>query len=85
MALFAVIAPGSSEPLQQAIERDFPKSFFEFAPGQFLVKSEGMTAEQMSQRLGANGEAGKFIAISISGFWGFHDKRVWEWLEANSK
>lgn len=83
MTVFAIIAPGASAPLKAAVDRNFPKNF-EFAPGQFVASESGLTAAQVAQKLGANGEVGQFVAFTVAGHWGFHRKDLWEWLTVNA-
>ena len=60
MTIFAIIAPGRSDVLKAAVERVFPDKNFEFAPGQFVAVTSGMTSQQVASALGANGEVGKY-------------------------
>jgi hypothetical protein len=83
MAAFAVLGPPDNQLLKGAIERNFPRRFF-IAPGQWVVAETGLTAQQVSERIGLNGSAGKFVVFSSAGHFGYHDKNLWEWLTLNS-
>ena len=83
MTIFAIIAPGRSDVLKAAVERVFPDKNFEFAPGQFVAVTSGMTSQQVASALGANGEVGQYAAFSINSHWGYHRKDLWEWLVVN--
>jgi hypothetical protein len=82
MTIFAIIAPNDSPQLRAAVRREFSKNF-EFSPGQFVASASGLTAAQVAQKLGANGEVGQFVAFSVAGHWGYHRKDLWEWISAN--
>ncbi len=83
MAAFAIIAPTSHPVLAGVIQRTFAKHF-EFSPGQFVVAENGLTAQQVGLKIPLDGSVGKFVVFSIAGFWGYHDKALWEWLTLNS-
>ncbi len=82
MTIFAIIAPGSNAQLQTAVRAMFPDKNMEFAPGQFVVAVAGLTAPQVSEKLGQN--VGQFVVFSVASFWGYHRKDLWEWLTVNS-
>jgi hypothetical protein len=83
MTVFAIIAPEADARLKDAIQRDFTKNF-EFSPGQFVASGSGLTAAQVAQKLGANGEVDKFVVFTVASHWGYHRKDLWEWMTANS-
>ena len=83
MTVYAIIAPEESPLLAAAVERNFEKKI-QFAPGQFVASGTGMTASQVAEKLGANGEIGQFVVFTVAGYWGFHRKDLWEWLAVNS-
>jgi hypothetical protein len=82
MAIFMIAvqettpAPGFSK----AIEQNFPNNYLRIGPGQFLIKADGLTTQAVSEKLGDNGENGKFAVFGVSSYWGYHDKNTWEWL-----
>jgi hypothetical protein len=84
VTIFAIIAPAPSAALQSAIKRDFPNKNMEFAPGQFVVSASGLTAHQVSEKLGLDGAAGQFVVFSVASHFGYHRKDLWEWLSVNS-
>jgi hypothetical protein len=85
MAIFAIIAPTGTgdQRLQAAVQRVFPSKNFEFAPGQFVASTPGLTAAQVVQNIGSNEEVGSYVVFSVAGYWGYHRKDLWEWLTAN--
>lgn len=83
MPAFAVIAPAENARLASSISSNFPRNY-RIGPGQFLVNDVGPTAEAVAKKIGAQGENGSFVVISVAGYWGYHDKALWEWLSLNS-
>ena len=83
MAVFAVIAQGYNAALAARLPNKFPRHF-EIAHGQYVVAAINLTAQQVAQELGPNGEVGNFVVFSVAGYWGFHRKDLWEWLTLNS-
>jgi hypothetical protein len=83
MAAFAIMAPADNFLLPGIIANKFQKSH-QIAPGQWVVAETGVTAQQVAERIGINGAAGKFVVFSTAGFFGYHDKNLWEWLTINS-
>ncbi|MGY8669237.1 hypothetical protein Q3C01_43825 [Bradyrhizobium sp. UFLA05-109] len=83
MAAFAVMAPVDNYLLPPIIANKFPKHY-SMGPGQWIVAESGITAQQVSERLGINGVAGNFAVFSIAGYNGWYNKNLWEWLAINS-
>jgi hypothetical protein len=83
MTVFAIIAPTFNPMLTTAVQRQFP-NHLEFSPGQFVANTTGLTAMQVAQQLGPNGEVGQFVVFTVAGHWGYHRKDLWEWLSVNS-
>ena len=82
MTTFAIISPTANQPLGAAIRTLFSRNL-EFSPGQFVISVPAMTAQQVSNLLGADGKVGKFVVFSVFAHWGYHDKSLWEWLTVN--
>jgi hypothetical protein len=83
VAIFAIIAPHFNPSLTGAMQREFPRHM-EFSPGQFVASIDGLTATQISQKLGPEGQVGQFVVFHTTGYWGFHRKDLWEWLTVNT-
>jgi hypothetical protein len=83
MPLFAVIAPSDDGRLALNIPAKFPR-YYKFGPGQYVVNAVGPTAQTVSDRISTTGDMGYFVVFSVIGFWGWHDKQLWEWLTLNS-
>jgi hypothetical protein len=49
------------------------------------VDAPGLTSRQLSERLGiANGSLGeRILVLPVSGYDGWHDRDMWEWLAAH--
>lgn len=84
MSTYAIIAPAADPRLKIAIDRVFPEKNFEFAPGQFVATRTGLTSTQLAAEIGTNEQVGQYVIFSVSGYWGFHRRDLWEWLTANA-
>jgi hypothetical protein len=84
MSIFAIIAPSDDGRLALAVQNKFPVHF-KFGPGQYVVNAVGPTAQTLALELGVNGEVGTFVAFSVAGYWGYHNRALWEWLTLNSR
>ena len=81
MALYAIIAPQGRPELTAAVTTIFGANCYEFSPGQFMVKSTDLTAQGITQAIGAgNGELGYIAVFSVANYWGYHNRELWEWL-----
>lgn len=80
MTTYAIIAPGPSTELKLAMLRTFGGEHFEFSPGQYVGQSPHLTAQGVVNSLGGAGEVGQISVFTVSGYWGFHRKELWEWL-----
>jgi hypothetical protein len=83
MTIFAIIAPTPHSALRESIQKHFPRNL-EFAPGQFVIAVNGLTAQQVAMQIGPDGTKGKFVVFSVAAHWGYHDKTLWEWLTVNA-
>jgi hypothetical protein len=83
MPVFAVIAPKEDARLTAAVSANFPRRY-KIAPGQWVVNADGPTAQSVATRLGLNNTVGSFVVFSVAGYFGYHDKPLWEWLTLNS-
>jgi hypothetical protein len=82
MPVFAVIAPNDDGRLALAVQNKFPRHY-KFGPGQYVVNGVGPTAQSVANEIAPQGEVGTFVVFSVVGFWGWHDKPLWEWLALN--
>jgi hypothetical protein len=84
MAAFVILAPPTNQILKAVIERDFPRRYF-IEPGQWVVAETNLTAQQVSEKIGGlDGSKGSYAVFSVAGFFGHHNKTLWEWLTLNS-
>ena len=84
MTIFAIIAPAENARLRDAVKEAFPNRYLEFAGGQFVGSTYGLTAMQVAEKLGDHSKVGSYVVFSVAGYWGSHRKDLWEWLSANS-
>ncbi|MEP9370608.1 hypothetical protein [Mesorhizobium sp. KR1-2] len=82
MSVYAVLFPPANDRMKPAVEAAFERRF-EVAAGQILVAVEGLTTEQVAQKVGPDGANGQYMVMPVTNYWGWHDKNLWEWLKVN--
>ena len=87
MTTFVVISPASSaflDAFNASIERVFPGRHFEISSGQFVAVDPDLSAVQVGERLGPEGQIGQFVVFSTDSHYGWHRKDLWEWLKVKA-
>jgi hypothetical protein len=82
-----IIIPLSEDnkTLNTLIPEKFGNASCRLPNGDWLVSYEG-TSKQLSDELGiSEGICGKAVVLNFSGFWGYADSYVWEWMGEYSK
>lgn len=80
MAIFAVIGSNQPEKLDEIIKNNF-HDHYALGNGQWLVAEPKATTQEVSAKIGDEGENGIFIVIPVNNFWGRHYSTTWEWLQ----
>ena len=82
MRLYTILTDPKNENLKKALERDFPKHYFDFEDGQWFVAGEG-TATEIYRQLSKddNLDIGSVVVISISGYNGYATVDLWDWMQ----
>ena len=86
MANFIVI-PLSKENqlLNELIPEKFGNACLCLPNGDWLISYAG-TSKQLSDELGiSDGSNGSTVIVNFSGYWGYADNDIWEWLNEFSK
>lgn len=82
MAIFAIIGAGENPALQSAVAREFRSESYQIGQGQWIVSADGMTAKEISERLGIpSGKLGRAIVVSVQNYHGWHATDLWEWIK----
>jgi hypothetical protein len=82
MSLYIILATIEHEGLQTQIESKFSSQFYKITPTQWIVSAEHLTSKEVLTTLGADkGEYGRIVAFSVSGYFGWHQPDMWEWLK----
>lgn len=85
MALYALLAPELDPRLAQAIEKNFPESFYRISDTQFLVSAPKLTTSQVYDKIGAaGGTVGRVLILRFASYTGWHSKNLWEWVAQQS-
>lgn len=85
MAVFVVTALDAPDAVAARIAQVFPGKFYRVSNDCYLVATEG-TSRTMSDQLGVPlaGQdphgLGRMLVTSISGYWGFGQNDMWEWI-----
>jgi hypothetical protein len=88
MAVFAILSLLDSQETREAlgakIKDVYPNDHFVLAPGRWMVRGDGI-AKEVSDKLGVTaGAFGHAIVFSVSGYFGWANNTVWEWLALKS-
>lgn len=82
MTVFVILAPTDRSDLDSAIRSTFPDNFLKITGGQWLVSARNLTSQEVVTKLEAHGgQKGQIVAFGISGYWGWHDNSIWEWIQ----
>lgn len=85
MAIFAVLSQGDPKPLGASIKEKFASDYFEFENGKWFVAADGLTAREMSQKLGLVDPSNLTgVVVTIDGYFGHARADLWEWLKVKS-
>ena len=86
MANFIVIPLSQDkETLNNLISEKFGNACFCLPNGDWLVSYVG-TSKQLSDELGlSDGSNGSSMVVNFSGYWGYANNEIWEWLNEFSK
>lgn len=79
MAIFAVLGSNEPEKLSEIIKDKFPEHLA-LGDSQWLVSDQKATTQEVSERIGDNGDNGVFIVIPVNNYWGCHYNHTWEWI-----
>lgn len=83
MKLYAVLVEPNNEEIAEAIRREFGGAHYDFKDGQWFVAGDG-TAKQICDKLGASsGDLDSIVVVSISGYFGYAQSDLWEWMAAS--
>jgi hypothetical protein len=80
MAIFAVLADPKNTALTSVIKNTFPKDFLVIEPGQYLVAAKTTAKDLSTQILGAEGQNGSAVILTVSSYHGRASPAVWEWI-----
>ncbi|EEI4448044.1 hypothetical protein G0S15_001416 [Salmonella enterica] len=83
MVVYSVIADSNPDTMRQIISEKFANSdYLEVNDGFWLVHSKAATPREMSAILAPNNNIGTFFVMPVTGYYGFHNVSVWDWLKS---
>ena len=85
MALFLVVALGSSAPLLDLSinASSTPDKVYRIETGKWIVDSDATTSKEFSERLGPSAIY-TYIVVPVRGYFGRAQPDLWEWLAAKA-
>lgn len=85
MAIFAVMSQGDPAELAASVRQNFASNYFELEPGKWFITADGLTAKDVSYRLGM-GEPSNLpgVVVTVEGYFGRARSDLWEWLKAKA-
>ena len=83
MTVYSVVAAADPGIMDSAIQTHYTAiDYFKIKDGVWLVASPLPTPKDLGVQLVPNNESGTFIITSISGYYGFYNPGLWDWLKA---
>ncbi|MDD9245282.1 hypothetical protein PVM12_14695 [Enterobacter soli] len=83
MTIYSIAATSDPQKVQAAIKNHFDEpDYFEVHPGFWFVSSGLATPKELSDLIAPNREIGTFIVVPVTGYYGFHNKVMWDWFSA---
>ena len=84
--IFALFGAREPDKLDAAVERAFDGRSYKVASGQWLVRSDTMQpAEVYKALLGQEDTQIVCVIVMMGGYYGVHNKAIWDWIEANQR
>ena len=85
MPLFVVIPTEDDTTIGVSLAEKYGNKALELPRGEWLVSYDG-TSKQFSDELGISENLGQSaVVLNFSGYWGYADNSIWEWLAVNAK
>ncbi|EAQ6362714.1 hypothetical protein DOH76_12370 [Salmonella enterica subsp. enterica serovar Oranienburg] len=83
MVIYSVIAGSAPDVMRRIIKEKFKSSdYLEVSDGFWLVHSSVSTPREMSAILSPKNDIGTFFVMPVTGYYGFHNVSVWDWLKS---
>ncbi len=80
--VFAIFGASQPGDLDSLVESTFSDEARKIISGQWLVRTEANQAFEVYNKLFETHEPVRCIIVPAEGYYGFHDKAVWGWIEA---
>jgi hypothetical protein len=84
--VFAVFGARNPQEVDTAVQREFAESSYQIFPGQWLVVADTTLPATVYKRLAKTDQKRDqmvCIVVPMSGYYGWQDKAIWDWIEAN--
>ncbi|HVA17505.1 MAG TPA: hypothetical protein VMV59_07305 [Candidatus Dormibacteraeota bacterium] len=80
MTVFAIVNVGNPLAVEAALVANFPGDFLQLSPTEWLVAARGVTAKDVSDKLGISEGKSNGIVFTTAGYFGRAPNNVWEWI-----
>ena len=83
MAIFAIVGVANPDLVKDRLEKHFAGSIYVAGERVFFVAAAGRTTREIGEMAGLSPEtdATRGIVLSVTSYWGFHDRELWEWMQ----
>lgn len=83
MAIYSVVASSQPELVKTAIKAKFlPHDYLEVSNGFWFVHTGTPTPREFCAEIAPNNDKGTLIVMPVSGYYGFHNQNIWDWLKS---
>ena len=82
MPVFVVSTPAKmNQRMRAAVRARYKEDHIEPWPGTWFIKSDSETTKEVAlSLLGEEGERITCVVCPVTGYWGYADPELWEWL-----
>lgn len=83
--VYAVFGNTDSKVIDDAIARAYAEDSYMIAPGQWLIRDNTVQPAEVYKKLMLGEEHTRCVVTRMFGYYGWHDKAIWDWIEASSR
>lgn len=82
--VYAVFGNEDTATIDEAVARVYPEDNYYIAPGQWLIRDLSVLPEEIHKKLSKHDDKLICIINRMTGFYGWQDKGIWDWIEATN-
>ena len=80
MAVFVVISTLPNPTLKAKIQEAYPNDHYVLNDRTWLVSGDYISSQVSNNLRISDGDMGQSAVFTIDGYYGWHEKQMWEWL-----